>query len=58
MLRQQHLFYRGLPSDDQVPAVSSGNEVYGVGIEEEIFIPIFTDEVSKEVQQTVENNMK
>ena len=36
----------------------NGNEVYGVGIEEEIFIPIFTDEVPKEVQQTVENNMK
>lgn len=36
----------------------NGNEVYGVGIEEEIFIPIFTDEVSKEVQQTIENNMK
>ena len=31
----------------------NGNEVYGVGIEEEIFIPIFTDEVSKEVQQTL-----
>ena len=36
----------------------NGNEVYGVGIEEEIFIPIFTDEVPKEVQQTVENSMK
>ena len=36
----------------------NGNEVYGVGIEEKIFIPIFTDEVPKEVQQTVENNMK
>ena len=36
----------------------NGNEVYGGGLEEEIFIPIFTDEVPKEVQQTVENNMK
>lgn len=36
----------------------NGNKVYGIGIEEQIFTPIFTDEVPEEVQNAVKEEVE
>ena len=36
----------------------NGNKAYGIGIEEEIFLPVFTDEVPWKIQQAVKEAME